>query len=330
LISITLLTALLIGIGAVVMFCNILKCRSNIRNAQDLLAADNQRVKRLFAIHQSLMFFFLLGYFFVLITILLDISIASTLFTGIIFFFGAMFVFNGISLQADMIASIRQRHSKILIKNEQLIQTENVTIFALAYQAEIRDGETGRHLDRTAGYVKILAEEMRKNVKFRSYLTDDYIDDLVKSAPLHDIGKVGIPDMILGKAGKLTPEEFAVIQEHCSYGAHILEEAEKRLHFRSFLTMAISLVISHHERWDGKGYPNSLKGDDIPLSGRIMALADVYDALRSKRCYKEPFSHEKSRSIILAERDKQFDSEVIDAFLKTEDQFKQTATTLAD
>ncbi len=312
------------------MFCNILKYRSNIRNFQDLLATDNQRVKRLFTIHQSLMFFFLLGYFFVLLTLLLDVSIASTLFTGIIFFFGALFVFNGISLQADMISSIRQRHAKILSKNEQLLQTENVTIFALAYQAEIRDGETGHHLDRTARYVHILAEEMRKDTTFHSYLTDAYITDLVKSAPLHDIGKVGVPDMILNKIGKLTPEEFTVIQEHCSYGAHILREAEKRLHFRSFLTMAISLVISHHERWDGKGYPNGLKGNEIPLSGRIMALADVYDALRSKRCYKEPFSHEKSRSIILAERGKQFDPDVIDAFLRTEDQFKQTTTALEE
>jgi response regulator RpfG family c-di-GMP phosphodiesterase len=328
--DVTFITAILIGLGGVLMFCNILKSRSNIRKAQDLLATDNQRVKRLFYIHQSLMLFFLLGYFFVLLAIMLDVSIVSTLFTGVIFFFGALFVFNGISLQADMILSIRQRHAKILSKNEQLIETENVTIFALAYQAEIRDGETGQHLDRTASYVKILAEEMCKLPKFSSYLTHEYIVDLVKSAPLHDIGKVGIPDMILGKTGKLSPEEFKIIQEHCSYGAHILEEAEKRLHFRSFLTMAISLVISHHERWDGKGYPNGLKEEEIPLSGRIMALADVYDALRSKRCYKEPFSHEKSRSIIVAERGMQFDPDVIEAFLKNEEQFKLTATMLTD
>lgn len=275
------------------------------------------------------MCFFLVGYLVVLFSILLDIRIIGVFFTGVIFFFGAVFVFLGILLQSDMLVSIKQRHEKIICQNKQLIQTENVTIFALAYQAEIRDQETGKHLERTSKYVKLIAEELWRTPKYRS-LKHDYISNIVKSAPLHDIGKVGIPDYILKKPGKLTEEEFEIIKKHCEYGANILKTAERKLDFESYLIVAVKLVMSHHERWDGKGYPHALKEDEIPLSARIMALADVYDALRSKRCYKKAFSHEESCVIIRSEKGKQFDPDVTDAFLRIEKIFLQVSETMSD
>lgn len=213
---------------------------------------------------------------------------------------------------------------------EHLQRTLDAIIYTLASQAEIRDVETGRHLDRTASYVEITAMELRRSAEHEAYLTDSYISDLVKATPLHDIGKVGVPDSILCKPGKLTPEEQSHMQRHAVDGATLLKEADRKLAFQSFLKIAIQIAGSHHERWDGKGYPAGLSGSDIPLSARIMALADVYDALRSQRHYKKAFSHEESREIILADRGKQFDPEVVDAFLRAERRFEAIASDLAD
>ena len=208
---------------------------------------------------------------------------------------------------------------------------------SLAYQAEIRDLETGQHLDRTTEYVRILAEELKNpppkytvRESDKNYLTDEYIIDLVKSVPLHDIGKVGVSDSILRKPGKLTEEEFEEMKKHCDHGARVLERAEKKLSFRSFLSIGVQLALSHHERWDGQGYPFGLKGEEIPLSARIMALVDVYDALRSKRCYKESFSHEESVEIISKGRGTQFDPIIIDAFLRIKNEFMNISIELAD
>ncbi|MEW5814215.1 MAG: HD domain-containing phosphohydrolase [Spirochaetota bacterium] len=212
---------------------------------------------------------------------------------------------------------------------EQLVQTQDVTIFALAYQAEIRDNETGRHLERTALYVQFLAEEIQKNSRYKSYLTNNYIYDLIKSTPLHDIGKVGVPDSILRKPGKLTPEEFDEIKKHCEYGAMILKKAEEKLQFRSFLEIAIQLTSSHHEKWNGAGYPKGLHGEAIPLSGRIMALADVYDALRSERIYKKALPHEECVKIIIQGKDEHFDPYIVKAFLGIEKKFKEISIQLA-
>ncbi len=213
---------------------------------------------------------------------------------------------------------------------EQVKKTENVTIFALAYQAGLRDEETGKHLKRTQKYVKIIAEALSRQKLFKQYLSDSYIEDLVKSAPLHDIGKVGIEDNILKKPGKLTEKEFERIREHCELGAKILEEALKEVSFRSFLNIAIQLVRHHHEKWDGTGYPDRLKGNDIPLSARIMALCDVYDALRSKRYYKDAFSHEKSVKIIKEGTGTQFDPAIVEVFLEKENLFRTISETMAD
>lgn len=220
------------------------------------------------------------------------------------------------------------RGQTIMLKR--LEQTQDVTIFALAYQAELRDNETGKHLERTSSYVKILAEELRKDKKYRDYLTDHYISDLVKSAPLHDIGKVGIPDSILRKPGKLTPEEFEIMKKHCEYGVDVLQKASSELSFRSFLDIAVQLAGSHQEKWDGSGYPAGLSGDAIPLSGRIMALADVYDAMRSHRPYKEPFPHERCVKIISESSGTHFDPDIVKAFLLHEKEFSEISEQLAD
>jgi HD-GYP domain-containing protein (c-di-GMP phosphodiesterase class II) len=212
----------------------------------------------------------------------------------------------------------------------ELVQTQDVTIFALAYQAELRDRQTGKHLERTAIYVRMLGEELAKLPQYRAYLTPAYLADLVKSAPLHDIGKVGISDSILLKPARLTPEERAEINRHCEFGARVLQIAEKKLPFQSFLTIAIQLTLFHHEKWDGTGYPHGLRGDAIPLSGRIMALADNYDALRTERPYKKAFPHEETRSIIESLRATHFDPVLVDAFVRREQEFRRISEELSD
>jgi len=214
--------------------------------------------------------------------------------------------------------------------NNELVETQDVTIFALAYQAELRDRQTGKHLERTAIYVRVLGEELARLPRYRAYLTPSYLSDLVKSAPLHDIGKVGIADSILLKPGKLTPEERGEINKHCEYGARVLRIAEEKLKFQSFLSIAIQLTLYHHEKWDGSGYPHGASGNAIPLSGRIMALADNYDALRTERPYKKSFSHEESRAIIVGLRGTHFDPLLVDAFLSQEGEFRRISEELAD
>jgi response regulator RpfG family c-di-GMP phosphodiesterase len=213
---------------------------------------------------------------------------------------------------------------------KRLEETQDVTIYALAYLAEIRDSETGNHLNRTVFYVHLLAEELRKNNKYKEYITDDYISDLVKSTPLHDIGKVGIHDSILNKPGCLTTEEFDEMKKHCEYAVMILEKALARLSFQSFLDIAIQIASSHHEKWDGSGYPNGLSNDEIPLSARIMALADVYDALRSSRPYKETYPHDHCLKIIIEGAGKHFDPDVVNAFLYHEKEFHKISEYLSD
>ncbi len=213
---------------------------------------------------------------------------------------------------------------------DELLETQDVTIFALAYQAELRDRQTGKHLERTAIYVKVLADELALLPSYRTYLTPAYVADLVKSAPLHDIGKVGIPDSILLKPARLTPEEMAEIRKHPEYGANVLRIAEAKLKFQSFLTIAVQLTLYHHEKWDGTGYPHALKGDAIPISGRIMALADNYDALRTVRPYKEAMSHEESRATIVGLRGTHFDPTLVDAFLRREGEFRRISEEMKD
>ena len=215
-------------------------------------------------------------------------------------------------------------------RTRRLALTQAVTIESLATLAEYRDPETGGHIKRTQNYVKALAVHLKDHPQFRDELNDEVIDLLYLSAPLHDLGKVGVRDNVLLKAGRLTDEEFEEMKKHTIYGEEALRITEQKLGGDSFLQYAREIAYTHQEKWDGSGYPQGLKGDDIPLPGRLMALADVYDALISKRVYKPPFPHEKAVQIIVEGKNKHFDPAIVDAFLELEDTFRNIALTFAD
>lgn len=208
---------------------------------------------------------------------------------------------------------------------------QDVTIMAMATLAEARDNETGNHIRRTQNYIRRLTAKLKDNPRFKRFLSDENIELLYKSAPLHDIGKVGIPDRILLKPGKLTPEEFDVMKTHTTLGRDAILAAEKLIGTPiTFLRFAREIAYSHQEKWDGSGYPEGLAGDDIPIPARLMALADVYDALISKRVYKPAFPHEKAVSIIKEGRGGHFDPDIADAFLEIADEFLEVATVFSD
>ncbi|HEY1405862.1 MAG TPA: HD domain-containing phosphohydrolase [Spirochaetota bacterium] len=195
-------------------------------------------------------------------------------------------------------------------------QAQLMTIMSLVKLMEYRDIETGMHLERLMRYTERLAQEMSEDPIYRGYVSRTYIEDVVSSCLLHDIGKVGIPDNILKKPGKLTAEEFEIMKLHTLFGGNSLLEAERKIKGQSFLKLSKEIAFCHHEWWDGSGYPYGLKAEGIPLSARIVAVVDVYDALRSKRVYKEAFSHELSCQIISSEAGSHFDENVIKAFFR--------------
>jgi HD-GYP domain-containing protein (c-di-GMP phosphodiesterase class II) len=197
-------------------------------------------------------------------------------------------------------------------------QAQMMTIVSLAKLMEFRDAETGEHLERLMKYTEILARELSNDNAFTLEINDAYISDLVNSCLLHDIGKVGIPDHILKKPSKLTFEEYEMMKQHAIFGAHSLVEAEKRSKGRTFLSMSKEIALYHHEWWNGTGYPHRLKEEQIPLSARIVAVVDVYDALRSHRSYKDSMTHEESCFIIRNESGTHFDPRIVDAFLRRE------------
>jgi putative two-component system response regulator len=209
---------------------------------------------------------------------------------------------------------------------------QDVTIHAMASLAETRDNETGNHIRRTQHYIKVLAEKLRYHPRFAYFLDDDKtLEMLFKSAPLHDIGKVGIPDRILLKPGRFEPEEFEIMKTHTTIGRDAIEHAEQQLGIQMpFLTLAKEIAYGHQEKWDGSGYPQGLAGDDIPISARLMAVADVYDALISRRVYKAGMPHEKAVEIIRQGRAQHFDPDIVDAFLELQDNFKDIAASFAD
>lgn len=216
-------------------------------------------------------------------------------------------------------------------RTRELLLTQDVTIQALASLAETRDNETGAHIRRTQLYVQLLAQRLRSHPRYGQLLDDRLIDLMSKSAPLHDIGKVGVPDAVLLKPGRLTDEEFTIMKRHPTLGRDALQRAEDSLEgSSSFLRVAREIAYSHHEKWDGTGYPEGLSGEAIPLGGRIMALADVYDALISKRCYKEAFSHEEAVRIIGEGRGQHFDPELVDVFLECAEEIRAVAESFKD
>jgi len=216
-------------------------------------------------------------------------------------------------------------------RTQEIQAIQDVTIQVMAALAETRDNETGNHIRRTQNYVKALAEHLKDHPRFRHFLSDSIIQQLYKSAPLHDIGKVGIPDHILLKPGRLTPEEFEMMKTHTTLGRDAIIQAEKSLGMTvDFLQLAKEIAYSHQEKWDGSGYPEGLSGDEIPISARLMALADVYDALISRRVYKEPMSHEEAVAILQAGRGSHFDPDIVDAFLDIQAEFQAIAQRFVD
>lgn len=220
--------------------------------------------------------------------------------------------------------------------------TQNASLHALAILAETRDSDTGNHLYRTQAYVQILVEALRSHPRYHALLPDEQLKLIVRAAPLHDIGKVGIPDHILRKPGRFTPEEFEIMKTHSRIGADSIAAAMQRVRDAdhsiypndgtplAFLDVARQIARSHHERWDGNGYPDRLQGEAIPLAGRIMALADVFDALTSKRVYKESLAVDEAMDIIASEQGQHFDPSLVEVFLGLHSEFADIAHRFAD
>ncbi|CCG07361.1 HD-GYP domain-containing protein [Pararhodospirillum photometricum] len=222
--------------------------------------------------------------------------------------------------------------ARVAERTQEVERVQAVTIRALASLAETRDNETGNHIRRTQHYVRALALHLHAHPRFAGQLDDRTIDLLFKSAPLHDVGKVGIPDRILLKPGPLTDEEFTIMKTHTVLGrsalrAAVEEGGESEI---AFLRHACDIAAYHHEKWDGTGYPEGLAGEAIPLSARLMAVADVYDALISRRVYKPPFPHARARELIVADRGARFDPDIVDAFLALEDVFRDIRNRYCD
>ena len=218
----------------------------------------------------------------------------------------------------------RKKAEMDLLESYRKLQNARMgTILGLAKLAEYRDEGTGAHLERIREYAKLLAEALAKNPKYAGHITPEYVDDIYQSSILHDIGKVGIPDAVLLKPAKLSDEEFDVIKRHTTLGGDAINAIEAKIEGKSFLALGKEIAYNHHEKWDGSGYPRGLSRDDIPLSARIIALADVYDALTTRRLYKEAFSHKRSRQMIVELKGTHFDPQVVDVFLGLEDEFNR-------
>jgi putative two-component system response regulator len=218
---------------------------------------------------------------------------------------------------------VERRTEEARHRTEELRISQEVTMVALASLAETRDNETGNHILRTQHYVLALARHLRGHARFSVALSEEVVDRLFKAAPLHDIGKVGIPDRILLKPGRLDADEFEIMKTHTTLGHNAIENAQQRVGVSvPLLEVAKEIALSHQEKWDGSGYPEGLAGEAIPLSARLMAVADVYDALISRRVYKAPMSHEQATEIIIAGRGRHFDPDISDAFVVLEQQFR--------
>jgi HD-GYP domain-containing protein (c-di-GMP phosphodiesterase class II) len=231
-------------------------------------------------------------------------------------------IYTIVSLAIAYFAKLSERKTELLVLKEKEISDAQLSmVFSLIKVSEARDDDTGTHIDRISEYCKVLASELGKNDKYKAYINDSYVDAIRKASSLHDIGKVGIPDRILLKPGKLTADEFEVMKTHTILGEHTLLEVKKQYSNNPLIDLGLSIAKSHHEKWDGSGYPMGLAGEDIPLSARIMAVADVYDALRSRRIYKDAFSHEKCVRIIKENSGTHFDPEIVEVFILNESAF---------
>lgn len=213
---------------------------------------------------------------------------------------------------------------------ERLMKNQVGTIMMMAELVESRDGNTGGHIRRTAEYVKIIAQQLYEDKKFPKEIDSKFLNDIVTAAPLHDVGKISVSDTILNKPGKLTDEEFAIMKSHAAVGRNLLKDAVEATEHSSFLDTAIDMAGAHHEWWNGRGYPDGISGESIPLSARIMAIADVFDALVSKRVYKPGMPLEKAYAIIREETGTHFDPVCVDAFFKAQDKIESAMNLLND
>jgi putative two-component system response regulator len=213
---------------------------------------------------------------------------------------------------------------------EEINKSQLAMIFALAKLSHTRDDDTGMHLERVQHLCRLLSTALSKTPAFEHEITPDFIETIFHASPLHDLGKVGIKDAILLKPGRLTDEEFEIMKTHTTIGAATLASVQRQYPKNEFVNMGIEIAKCHHEKWDGSGYPSGLSGTDIPLSARTMALVDVYDALRSRRPYKKPFSHEKSKDIIIKGSGSHFDPRIVEQFVKMEKAFEETHASLED
>ena len=234
--------------------------------------------------------------------------------------FSAPVLVNRIKTHLDIDEIIRERTAQLRQKTVQLQHLQNAIIFSFADMVENRDQGTGGHVERTAAYIKILVDAMTEHDVYTDKIKELDIEQFVSSARLHDVGKIAISDLILNKPGKLTDEEYDIMKTHTTEGEKAIDQIASRTDDVEFLRNAKLFAGCHHERWDGKGYPRGLKGADIPIQGRIMALVDVYDALVSERPYKKPFSHEEAVKMIMENAGTQFDPMVADVFSKASEQ----------
>lgn len=241
---------------------------------------------------------------------------------------------------SDLIEELKNKTKDVVMVNSNVVhhkvnthpasETQMETIFSLAKLAQSRDDDTGEHLTRVQNYCRILSEELAKNSPYSKIIDQEFINDIVNASTLHDIGKVGISDLILLKNAKLTEDEYEIMKTHTIIGAQTLEDVHMKFGDNSFIKMGKVIARSHHERWDGKGYPDGLSGENIPLPARIMAIADVYDALSTKRVYKDAYPQEKCVQIIKEGRGTQFDPYIVDAFLNVVDKFDEVRQQFSD
>ena len=235
------------------------------------------------------------------------------------------------SLVSKRTRDLEARTLELQARTTDLQLSQDLTIVALGSIAETRDNETGNHIHRTRAYVQVMTQRLAPLPRYRNTISEEQWTMIWKSAPLHDIGKVGIPDHILLKPGKLTVDEFTVMKSHPAIGRDALRDAEKRMGAEgSFLGVAKEIAYSHHERWDGSGYPQGLSGEATPLSARLMALADVYDALIHKRVYKPAWSHAEAIEMIREGRGRHFDPSLVDCFMEDADEFRYIASRFSD
>ncbi|HKJ64068.1 MAG TPA: HD domain-containing phosphohydrolase, partial [Desulfopila sp.] len=224
----------------------------------------------------------------------------------------------------------RQKEVQTKKQIEELALAQASIIEGMASLTESRHKETGYHITRTQEYVRLLARMLQGDSVYGPYIDDEMVDLLYTTAPLHDIGKVGVPDCILLKEGKLTAEEFEEIKKHPAIGKEIIANIDKKMGNHPFLQVALELVYTHHEKWNGSGYPRGLKGEEIPLAGRIMAIVDMYDALTSKRVYKEMYSHEEAITIMKEHDGTSFDPRIYKMFMDNNERFHQVAACFND